>query len=174
MGLGGVLFFVWCQYQFGHWDLYLRLQRLGWGNEPNFIAIFDPRSYIPKLFFEDTTNSVCRASNLFLLALFFWVFRAEWLRRPLQLGKRIGLYFSATVMFFISLSGKANYNMDSMVRYNLPVFALLVLAIAQLYLERKSILNRWWIYAFWKWGYLLAIVVQLWMILLFTKGGWVA
>jgi hypothetical protein len=81
-------------------------------------------------------------------------------------------------MFFISLSGKANYNMDSMVRYNLPVFVMLVfLAVQSRPIEgsiwKKTSLQGW-VRSLWILGYLLALIVQIWMIRVFTKGGWVA
>jgi hypothetical protein len=171
---GGLLFFAWCQRVFGQWDIYLKLQRLGWGNQPNFLAILTPLSYIPRLFFEDTVNSVCRFSNFFILALFIWAGWVEYTKIQKKSAQRLGLYFAGFSMFFVSISGKANYAMDSMIRYNFPVFVVCVMALAQVYLEngravKKVCFNRFWIV-----GYLLAFAVQVWMIHIFTKGGWVA
>jgi hypothetical protein len=191
--LGGISFFLICQIWFGHWDVYLKLQQLGWGNKPNYLALFLPSSYIPKLFFEDTTTSVCRASNLFVLCLFIglvWMKRSlkntgkmhksylQMLRNPSNLfgdSRILGLFYAASSMFFISLSGKASYSMDSMVRYNFPVFVILVLMIVKSALpEVQQLLRQRWK----RWllisGYVLAIAVQVWMIRVFCKGGWVA
>lgn len=184
VGLGGVTFFGLCQLWYGHWDIYIRLQQLGWGNQPNYLALFNPLSYLPKLFFEDTTTSVCKLSNLFILVLFIILFLKEAVNNHTinnnsdGMSARLGLYFSAASVFLISLSGKANYNMDSMVRYNLPVFVVLVLIAVQVAgqgerLHRKGIFSDW-SRVIWILGCALALAVQCWMIRVFTKGGWVA
>jgi hypothetical protein len=169
-GLGALAFFVWSQIQFGQWDIYLKLQRLGWGNEPNYLAVLYPSSYLPRLFFEDTTTSVCRISNLLMFILFFRVIRnynkVNW-----------GVFYAAGSMFFVSLVGKANYNMDSMIRYNLPVFVLLMLQLISLR-QNPTHVNQGLLCMIRKWawilGCLLALAVQIWMIRVFTQGGWVA
>src|SRR5262249_62426183 len=43
--LGGVLFFAFCQLRYGHWDMYMINQRLGWGIEPDYLALFKPDIY---------------------------------------------------------------------------------------------------------------------------------
>ena len=42
--------------------------------------------------------------------------------------KRCALYFAAFAIFYVSMAGKANAKMDSMSRYTLPVYALVVVA----------------------------------------------
>jgi hypothetical protein len=79
-------------------------------------------------------------------------------------------------MFFISISGKAAYSMDSMVRYNFPVFVMLVMIFMSSFSQEKiwEFSRSGWRRRFWILGYLLAAAVQVWMIRVFTKGGWVA
>ena len=165
--LGAALFFLGCKFQFGNWSTYFQLQRLGWGNEPNYFAFFNPSSYLPRFFFEDTVTSVCRVTNLVMLILFGMSLKAVLMRE----SKSGALYLSAFSLFFISLSAKANYNMDSMVRYNLPVFCLLVVVLCILEIGTRffSIKRSHMIF-----GYLFMIALQLWLIRIFTKGGWVA
>src|SRR6185312_8164417 len=43
--LGGLGFFVYCQFRWGHWDIYMLTQQFGWGIEPDYLAIFKPSSY---------------------------------------------------------------------------------------------------------------------------------
>lgn len=179
---GGLSFFAWSQLKFGQWNLYFKLQQLGWDNHPNYLALFNPSSYIPRFFFEDTVTSVCRGSNAFILCLFCWLAREEWSAQQTghatsktQRNKtraRLGLYFTAFSMFFICLSGKANAHMDSMVRYNLPVLMVILLAMTQLGSFNSKIQGKQ--QPLWILGSLLAAIVQIWMAYLFSKGGWVA
>lgn len=171
---GGILFLIWCQYRFGYWDIYFRLQGLGWHNYPNYLAIFYPSSYLPKLFFEDTVVSVCRFSNLFVLVLFFYCLGLEQKSNWKTIRTRLHYYLLAFLLFYIPFSGKANEHMDGMVRYNLPVFAVLVFVLAELHQEhhllvrfRKS--KRWIVL-----GYVVALIFQLWMFHQIVKGAWVA
>ena len=218
ISFGGLGFFTWCYLEFGYWDIYLRLQQLGWGNQPNYFAILDFRSYSPKFFFEDTTTSLCRLSNLIILLFFGVLIRKEILllgnepysirkilpKKGFLLGKwilskkeillekgatsarvilpergahslqdRLGIYFAAAAIFYISLAGKANYSMDSMIRYNLPVWILLWLSYAQVTAPNPSLHPRLNSRQKWQLGLIVA-GVQLWMIHIFTKGGWVA
>ncbi|PYI76860.1 MAG: hypothetical protein DMF04_07690, partial [Verrucomicrobia bacterium] len=43
--LGGLGFLVYCQFRWGHWDIYMLTQRFGWGIEPDYLAVFKPSSY---------------------------------------------------------------------------------------------------------------------------------
>jgi hypothetical protein len=185
--LGCFLYFLFCYFEFGSWDLYFKLQHLGWGNQPDYWALFQPSSYIPKLFFEDTTNSICRASNLFIAILMLGLGFMERRIKSEGFWKRAGLYLGAMIVFSLCLSSKATSDMDSMVRYNLPVFILLILASLRLYLEKfngKSNSKQWtltntlvvnshilYLVFF---GFLTAVAAQVYLILLFLKGGWAA
>ncbi|MGZ3687567.1 MAG: hypothetical protein ACXVCH_11950 [Bdellovibrionota bacterium] len=167
VALGGVgAFFAYCQWKFGEWNLYFRLQQLGWGNHPAWFAIMDPRSYLPRFFFEDTVVSVNRAANAWCLALFAWI---VW-KDLGNLSKRWPQYFMAFAIFYISLAGKASENMDSMLRYTLPVYLMQLLFVARIVAERKVRLKRPLFLA----GGLAALVIQIYLIIVFVHGHWVA
>lgn len=40
--LGPFLFFLFCQIKFLDWRWYFKLQKIGWGKDPNYLAILDP------------------------------------------------------------------------------------------------------------------------------------
>ena len=42
---GAILFFVYCQLRWGHWDMYMLTQSAGWGITPDYLAVFKPSSY---------------------------------------------------------------------------------------------------------------------------------
>src|SRR5438046_1187312 len=76
--LGGLGFFLYCQYRWGHWDIYMLTQQFGWAIEPDYLAIFKPSSYhwlLPAL--EDPTEMSQMAMTfgaLLLLAIFAFEF----------------------------------------------------------------------------------------------------
>src|SRR5262249_17122895 len=43
--LGCGLFFAFCQWRFGHWDLYTRANAVGWGVHPHYLALFSERIF---------------------------------------------------------------------------------------------------------------------------------
>src|SRR5215813_2217029 len=42
---GAILFFLFCQLRWGHWNIYMRTQAAGWGIMPDYLAVFRPESY---------------------------------------------------------------------------------------------------------------------------------
>lgn len=167
---GGLAFFAWSRGEFGHWDAYIRLQQKGWANHPDYLAILNPLSYVPRFFFENTVTSISRASIPFIVGLFGWTLAQDVRRGPLAWRRRAGLYFAAFVTFYISLSGKANADMDSMIRYSFPPFALLCLCLAETgWLNRARFSNAWF-----RAGAIVSLLTQLYMLFLFTRGKWVA
>jgi hypothetical protein len=177
--LGAVFFFSYCQWKFGEWNLYFRLEEIGWHNYRRWFAILDPLSYVPRFFVEHTVDSFNRASVTFTAFLFILAWRLERPKKLLSIPReRLALYFSALILFYIPLTGKAAANMDSMSRYTLPVFVLQILALAQLQSERDSagapsLLAGRSRYAVWA-GSLLALIVQGWFTYRFLRGKWVA
>lgn len=176
--LGILSFFAWSQMRFGEWDLYLKLQKLGWGNDPNYLAFLDPGSYLPRLFFEHTVDSISRAANPFMLLCFWLAWRSEKEAQRIRPGGwrgRVGTYALAFLLFFIAISGKANAKMDSMIRYTFPSFVLMVLALGSVAREagiaplpakgRRSLLLL---------GCALALATQAWLAHRFLRGYWAA
>ncbi|MEK6704201.1 MAG: mannosyltransferase family protein [Bdellovibrionota bacterium] len=165
--MGAVLFFVWCHYHFGSWDLYFKLQELGWGNKPEYLAIFNPMTYIPRFFLEDTVDSISRASIPLTVILFYFALKTDLKTH----SSGIALCVVAFLMFYFPLAGKAGAKMDSMIRYTLPSFCLLVMCLARTWRYRlpKVVCTRWFAFTL-----LFSLVIQVWMAWRFFKGGWVA
>lgn len=155
--LGAVAFFWYCRNRFGHWDIYFQLEEIGWHNHRKYFAIINPLSYIPHFFFEDTVDSFNRLSVL-ITALMFLKFQK----------KSLALFAVAFFLFYIPLTGKAAANMDSMVRYTLPVFVLILVAWAQSVLVLPK--RRWPYFA----ASVFGLLVQVWFAYRFLRGHWVA
>lgn len=170
LGVGS--FFLWCQTHFGAWDLYLTLQKRGWNNIPDYLALIKPMSYVPRFFFEDTMDSISRVS-VPISIYFIW---RGFLGLNLKVEPSRGaLLFSTATMFYVSLSGKANANMDSMSRYTFPVFILCGLGL----LWKKNDADRGAQFVLLsKTGIWVALVtsfaLQCYMSFMFLRGHWVA
>src|ERR1043166_5423652 len=128
---GAVPFFAYCQLRWGHWDLYMLTQAAGWGIVPDYLAVFKPESYrwsVPAL------NNPTEASQLSMtLGAVFLVLVASCemipaIRRRAGMPTRVGIYFCAAVIYYLSVSGVACVEMESMLRYAFGAYALIVLA----------------------------------------------
>lgn len=130
--LGGLAFFAYCQLRWGRWDIYMLTQQSGWAIEADYLAVLKPANYrfaLPPLY--DTSRASQFASALAGL-LFVMIALAELiaaLRWRSNWRKRIGLYFAAAVIYYISLAGVASVQMQSMLRYDLCVHALIILGL---------------------------------------------
>jgi hypothetical protein len=175
---GAGLFFVFCQLRWGHWDMYMLTQSTGWGIEPDYLAVFKPSSYrwlIPAL------NNPTQASQMSMTIgalLLIGVVVAELLpalRMRTDWTTRIGIYFCAAVIYFVSVSGVACVEMESMLRYEFCVHALIVLAF--LHFLRQFRPPPMPVRAL---GVAVALAsaaglsVQGWYVWNFTRGNWVA
>jgi hypothetical protein len=98
------------------------------------------------------------------------------IRRLAGLPTRSGLYFCAAVIYYISVSGVACVEMESMLRYEFCVHALIVLALLNILgqLHKSPIVLR-------ALGMAAAVLVsaaglsvQGWYVWNFTRGNWVA
>lgn len=160
--LGALGFFAYCQLRFGHWDLYFRLLEIGWGQTNSPVAfLFNPRSYYPAFFFEDTHVSLNRAAVPLCLLLLFWGARQDW---RLGRSRPLALRLTGLALLYLAMAGKAASGMDGMIRYALPVVCLAgmaraphfegghrktlvflgaVFGLAQLYLLRRYLLGHW-------------------------------
>ena len=177
--LGGLAFLIYCQFRWGRWDIYMLTQQFGWGIEPDYLAIFKPSSYrwlTPAL--ADPTQMSQMAMTLGGLVLLA-MFAAEFfLPRQRQTNRcvRIVFYFAAFVIYFLSVSGVACVNMESMLRYQFCLHPLIVLALLH-YLHNLPL--RSWL------GRASAVTalalvsaaglgLESWYIWNFTRGNWVA
>ena len=193
---GAIVFFVYCQLHWGHWDIYMLTQAAGWGIEPDYLAVFKPSNYrwlVPAL--NNPTEASQMAMTLGAL-LFVAVLVCELViafrRAPTAPGKlwsrpatlwdrtnwatRVGIYFCAATIYYLSVSGVACVDMESMLRYEFSVHALIVLAFLNFLRQFRTppMLAR----AFGIAAVVLlsaaGLCVQGWYVWNFTRGNWVA
>ena len=188
--LGALGFFLYCQLRWGRWDMYPLTQAAGWGIVPDYLAVFRPSSYrwlIPSL------NNPIEASQMSMTLgalLFVGIALCELLvalRRARRSGPttsydrsnwamRVGIYFCAAAIYYISVSGVACVAMESMLRYEFCVHALIVLAFLNYLRQFQTppvLMRAFGIVA-------VALIsaaglsVQGWYVWNFTRGYWVA
>jgi len=176
--LGAALFFIYCQWRWGHWNIYMLTQSICWGIEPDYLAIFKPATYrwlIPAL--NDPTEM--SQMSVTIGALFFLVIAlcelTPGIRRRAGLPTRLGIYFCAAVIYYISVSGVASVALESMLRYEFCAHALIVLAFLH-FLQQFRFPPA--LRAFGMTSVALAsaagLSVQGWYVWNFTRGNWVA
>jgi hypothetical protein len=177
--LGALFFFVYCQVRWGNWNMYMLTQAAGWGIIPDYLAVFKPSSYrwlVPAL------NDPTEASQLSMtlgVVLLVGVVLCELLptiRRRVGLPVRAGIYFCAAAIYYLSVSGVACVSMESMLRYEFCVHALIVLAFLNFLRQFRTppmLLRAFGIAAV---ALLSAagLCVQGWYVWNFTRGNWVA
>jgi hypothetical protein len=182
--LGGVLFFAFCQLRYGHWDMYMINQRLGWGIEPDYLAFFKPDIYrgagpafVGGLINPNFLSVAAVPVTVVLFLLLFWAEgrlakdlpARNWLQRA-------GFYLCAALMFYISVSGLGYRLKTSMIRYVFCVHVLLVLAAVHLLTAYPLPRGRLRTALISAGGAVAAgsAVCQLMLIHFFTHGDWVA
>src|SRR6266516_3883375 len=185
--LGALSFFVYCHLRWGHWDIYMLTQAAGWGIVPDYLAVFRPSSYrwlVPALNnpTEASQMSMTLGALLFVGIAFcelsFALRRARSAasRWRNELSIRAGVYFCAAAIYYVSVSGVACVDMESMLRYEFCVHALIVLALLN-YL-RQFYMPPMFIRAFGIAAVALisaaGLSVQGWYVWNFTRGNWVA
>jgi len=177
--LGAITFFIYCQLRWSRWDMYMLTQQVEWAIKPDYLAFFKPASYrwmLPPL--NDPTLQSQLTTSI-ALVIFGVVALCELLpaiwRRTAFLT-RLGLYFCALVIFYISLAGVASVQMESMLRYEFCTHALIVLALLH-YLHQfrlPPVLVR----AFGMAAVALlgaaGLSLQGWYVWNFTRGNWIA
>ncbi len=168
-------FFAFCKWKFNEWNLYFRLEEIGWGNHRLWLATLNPLTYLPHFFFEETTQSFNRLTVTFCGVAFLIMATRLW-----RLGKRgaplWGLSLIAFLLFYIPVTGKAAAHLDSMARYTLPVLVLLTLCWARaerlgipfLVFEGKKKKRLAWTLG------LFSMAVQVWFAYRFARGHWIA
>ena len=176
---GAILFFAYCQLRWGHWDMYMLTQTAGWGITPDYLAAFRPSSYhwlLPAL--SNPTEMSQMAMTVGAL-LFIAIAICEFLpvvRRQSTFAARAGIYFCAVAIYYISVSGVASVEMESMLRYEFCVHVLIVLALLQLFatIRVPSALVRAFGMGTMALVSAIGFSVQGWYVWNFTRGNWVA
>lgn len=177
--LGAFGFFFYCQLRWGHWDLYMLTQQAGWAIIPDYLAVFKPASYrwlVPAL--KDPTQASQMTMTLGGLVLLLVVLceLLPFVRRRFGWATRAGFYFCAAVIYYISVSGVASVQMESMLRYQFCVHALIVLAFLHFLhqLPTPPLLARVFGMAAITLLSAAGLGVQGWYVWNFTRGNWVA
>ena len=174
---GAVGFFTYSQLRWGHWDIYMLTQAAGWGIVPDYLAVFKPSSY---RWFVPALNDPTEASQISMTlgaVLFVGIAASESsLRRQSGLPIRAGIYFCAFVIYYLSASGVACVDMESMLRYEFCVHALIVLALLNFLSQFRT--SPVFVRGFGTAAVALlsaaGLCVQGWYVWNFTRGNWVA
>ncbi len=177
--LGGLGFFFYCQFRWGHWDIYMLTQQFGWDIRPDYLAIFKPSSY--RWLRPDLANPTEMSQMAMTIGgmVLLGMFAAEFFlpkQRQTNRSVRIVFHFAAFVLYFLAVSGVACVNMESMLRYEFCLHPLIVLALLH-YLHNLPL--RSWL------GRATAVTaialigaaglgLESWNIWNFTRGNWVA
>src|SRR5881396_356588 len=119
-GFGAVGFFTYSQLRWGHWDIYMLTQAAGWGIVPDYLAVFKPSSYrwlIPALNNPTEASQMSMTLGALLLVGVALCELVPAIRRRADLPVRAGIYFCAAAIYYLSVSGVACVDMESMLRY---------------------------------------------------------
>src|SRR4029077_12457320 len=128
---GAIAFFVYSQLRWGHWDIYMLTQAAGWGIVPDYLAVFRPGSYrwlVPALNNPTEASQISMTLGALLVVGVALCELLPAIRRRAGLPVRAGIYFCAAAIYYLSVSGVACVDMESMLRYEFAVHALIVLA----------------------------------------------
>jgi hypothetical protein len=128
---GAVGFFVYSQLRWGQWNIYMLTQAAGWGIVPDYLAVFKPDSYrwlVPALNNPTEASQLSMTLGALLLVSIALCELLPAIRRRAGLPMRAGIYFCAAAIYYLSVSGVACVDMESMLRYEFAVHALIVLA----------------------------------------------
>ena len=178
-GCGTIGFFVYSQLRWGHWDIYMLTQAAGWGIIPDYLAVFKPSSYrwlVPALNDPTEASQLSMTLGAVLLAGIAVCELLPPLRRRAGLPVRAGIYFCAAAIYYLSVSGVACVRMESMLRYEFCVHALIVLAFLNFLRQFRT--PPMFVRAFGIAAVALlsaaGLCVQGWYVWNFTRGNWVA
>jgi hypothetical protein len=177
--VGAMGFFAYSQLRWGHWDIYMLTQAAGWGIVPDYLAVFRASSY---RWFVPALNDPTEASQMSMTlgaVLFVVIAICELLptiRRRADLPIRAGIYFCAFVIYYLSVSGVACVDMESMLRYEFCVHVLIVLALLNFLSQFRAtpVLVRAFGMAAVALLSAAGLCVQGWYAWNFTRGNWVA
>jgi hypothetical protein len=177
--LGAVAFFVYCQVRWGRWDLYMLTQSAGWNVEPDYFAVFRLSSYrwlLPALNDPTQMSQMSMTVGALLLVAMAIAELLPPVRRNTGFSTRIAIYFCAAVIYYISVSGVASLDMESMLRYEFCVHALIVLAFLHFLRQFRAppVPVRALGIAVIVLACAVSLGVQGWYVWNFTRGNWVA
>jgi hypothetical protein len=176
---GGIIFFVLCQLRWGRWDLYMLTQAAGWGIVPDYLAVFRPESYrwlVPALNNPAEASQLSMTLGALLLVAIVVCELVRAIRRCAGLPVRAGIYFCAATIYYLSVSGVACVDMESMLRYEFSAYVLIVLALLNFLRQFRT--PPVWVRAFGTAAVAFVsaagLCLQGWYVWNFTRGHWVA
>lgn len=177
--LGAGLFFIFCQLRWGHWNMYMLTQSAGWGIVPDYLAVFRPSSYrwlVPALNNPTEASQMAMTLGGLMLLVMGICELVPAIRRHTNWQQRVNFYFAAVVIYFVSVSGVACVDMESMLRYEFCLHALIVLAFLHFLRQFRvpPVLVRAFGTAAVALGSAAGLSVQGWYVWNFTRGNWVA
>ena len=176
---GAVGFFVYSQLRWGQWNIYMLTQAAGWGIVPDYLAVFKPGSYrwlVPALNNPTEASQISMTVGALLLVSIALCELLPGIRRRACLPMRIGIYFCAAAIYYLSVSAVACVDMESMLRYEFAVHALIVLAFLNFLRQflTPPMLGRTFGVAAVALLSAAGLCVQGWYVWNFMRGNWVA
>src|SRR5207245_3257153 len=100
---GAIVFFVYCQLHWGHWDIYMLTQAAGWGIVPDYLAVFKPSSYrwlVPALNNPTEASQMSMTLGALLFGIIALCELLPAIRRLADWPPRAGIYFCAAVIYY--------------------------------------------------------------------------
>src|SRR5213083_882497 len=176
---GAVGFFVYSQLRWRQWNIYMLTQAADWGIVPDYLAVFKPGSYrwlVPALNNPTEASQMSMTLGALLLVGVALCELVPAIRRRADLPVRAGIYFCAVGIYYLSVSGVACVDMESMLRYEFAVHGLIVLAFLNFLRQFRT--PPVFVRAFGLAAVALlsaaGLCVQSWYVWNFTRGNWVA
>src|SRR6266581_619213 len=159
--------------------LLITAQLAAWGIIPDYLAVFKPSSYrwlVPALNNPTEASQISMTLGAVLLVGIALCELLPAIRRRASLPVRAGIYFCAAAIYYLSVSGVACVDMESMLRYEFCVHALIVLAFLNFIRQFRapSMLLRAFSIAAVALLSAAGLCVQGWYVWNFTRGNWVA
>jgi hypothetical protein len=130
--LGAFAFLAYCQFRFGHYNMYMETQKIGWGIIPDYSALFHIRSFGFRFIFDRIATFASIYAFLIFSILELILIN---INQSTGLKRRLPLYMISFLTFFITLSGLKSVQFQSMIRYTLPWSILLTLCLAHISLR---------------------------------------
>jgi hypothetical protein len=176
---GAIGFFVYSQLRWGEWDIYMLTQAAGWGIVPDYLAVFKPDSYgwlVPALNDPTEASQLSMTLGAVLLVGIAVCELLPAIRHRAGLPVRAGIYFCAAAIYYLSVSGVACVDMESMLRYEFAMHALIVLAFLNFLRQFRTppVLVRAFGIAAVALLSAAGLCIQGWYVWNFTRGNWVA
>ncbi len=132
---GTFSFFVFTLVAFGHFDLYMHAQSVGWNVVPDPLLLLGKPLQVLFPFFTLNSEDGDYANKVgFAVMLWSCVGAAiaEWRMKAHGFGRRVPLYACALLIAVLAAVAEARNDFQSVLRYLLPSHVLLVLAVTHL------------------------------------------